>query len=224
MGDEKKGRRRPWTWWLGVGLVLAGVGMLGWFAWQFWGTNWVAKRTHERLIEEVEKEWREQPGAKGAVSFPEGDVEAIIRIPRFGDDYAVPVLRGTSEAVLTKGYGHFDGSAEPGKKGNYALAAHRVTNGEPLRGMPSLKVGDEVVVETRDKIFTYELTTGGKDLEVTFEDTWVIDKLPTNPKAGGVQPRQEPGQRLITLTTCAELFHTDNRLIAFGQLVATEKR
>lgn len=224
MGGERQGRRRPWTWWLGIGLVLAGLGVLGWFAWQFWGTNWVAKRAHERLVEQVQDAWDDDPDATGAVSFPEGDVEAIIRIPRFGDDYAVPVLSGTSDEVLTKGYGHFTESADPGKKGNYAVAAHRVTHGEPLRDMPSLRVGDEVIVETREATYTYELITGGEDLEVTFQDTWVVDALPTNPEKGGTQPPQRKGQRLITLTTCAEIFHTDNRLIAFGELVERQPR
>ena len=41
---------------------------------------------------------------------------------------------------------------------------------------------------------------------------------------GGVEPAQKPGQKLITLTTCAELFHTDNRMIAFGHLVASTTR
>lgn len=223
MGGERQ-RRRPWTWWLGIGLIVAGLGVLGWFAWQFWGTNWVAKRTHERLVEQVQEEWSKDPAGQGAVDFPEGDVEAVIHIPRFGSDYAVPVLAGTSDEVLTKGYGHFEESADPGQKGNYAVAAHRVTNGEPLRNMPDLKVGDEIVVETRDTVYTYELITGGDDLEVTFQDTWVVDALPTNPDPDGVQPPQKKGQRLLTLTTCAEIFHTDNRLIAFGQLVSKEKR
>jgi sortase A len=48
----------------------------------------------------------------------------------------------------------------------------------------------------------------------------VVDRLPTNPD-GGVEPAQRPGQRLITLTTCSELFHTDNRMIAFGHLVSS---
>jgi len=51
----------------------------------------------------------------------------------------------------------------------------------------------------------------------------VIDNLPKNPR-GGVEPSQKPGQKLITLTTCAELFHTDNRMIAFGHLVDTTPR
>ena len=45
----------------------------------------------------------------------------------------------------------------------------------------------------------------------------MVDPLPTNPD-GGIEPAQDPGQRLITLTTCSELFHTDNRMVAFGVL------
>ena len=37
-------------------------------------------------------------------------------------------------------------------------------------------------------------------------------------------PSQDDGQRLITLTTCSELFHTDDRLVAFGHLVDKEPR
>ena len=37
------------------------------------------------------------------------------------------------------------------------------------------------------------------------------------PGAWGEEPPR-PGQRLITMLTCAELFHTDNRRIVFGHL------
>ena len=37
-------------------------------------------------------------------------------------------------------------------------------------------------------------------------------------------PEQRKGQRLITLTTCSELFHTDDRMISFGHLVKTEPK
>jgi hypothetical protein len=59
-----------------------------------------------------------------------------------------------------------------------------------------------------------------RDRRLTFNGVWVVDRLPTNPD-GGVEPAQRPGQRLITLTTCSELFHTDNRMIAFGHLVSS---
>lgn len=210
-------------------LVLGGLGMLGYVAWQMYGTNIVSRQTQERLVQDLEQEWSVAPGTtvegKPAepADVPLGDASALIRIPAFGDDYVVPVLEGIGDEELSSGYGHFPDSADPGERGNYALAAHRVTHGEPLRDMPELRPGDEVVVETRKAVYTYVLDTNPNDLIVTFEDIWVVDPLPTNP-GGGVQPEQRPGQKLITLTTCSELFHTDNRMIAFGHLVDTERK
>jgi sortase A len=107
--------------------------------------------------------------------------------------------------------------------GNYALAGHRITHGEPLRRMPELRPGDEVLVETRDAIHTYVLDTDPNDLVVPFTSGWVLDPLPVNP-VGGVQPDPADGRRLITLATCSELFHTDDRMIAFGHLAMTERK
>jgi sortase A len=124
--------------------------------------------------------------------------------------------------VLARGFGHFADSADAGERGNYALAAHRVTHGEPLRDMPELRPGDEVIVETRTALHTYVLDTDPEELVVTFEDVWVVAPDPENPDPSGVAPLDHP--RLITLTTCAELFHTDNRMIAFGHLVSSEEK
>ncbi len=91
--------------------------------------------------------------------------------------------------------------------------------------MPSLEPGDEVVVETGRWVYTYVLDTPGDGLTVPFTSAWVLADLPRNPEAGGVQPPDRaPGQRLITLTTCSELFHTDDRLVAFGHLDSKEPR
>ena len=126
--------------------------------------------------------------------------------------------------MLAAGFGHVDGTADAGAVGNYALAAHRVTHGQPLRDMPDLEVGDRVVVETERTTYTYELVTAGDALTVPFTADWVLDPLPTNPEEGGVEPPQDPGGRLLTLTTCSELFHTDDRLVAFGELVSSSPR
>ncbi len=155
-------------------------------------------------------------------SVQAGDAMALIRIPRFGEDYVMPVMEGVGDDVLARGYGHFEESAAMGEKGNFAVAAHRVTHGEPLRDMPSLRPGDEVIVETRDTIYTYELDTDPNALVVTFRDVWVVATEPENPDPNGVQPAD--AERLITLTTCAELFHTDDRMIAFGHLVDTDEK
>jgi sortase A len=216
-------RRRGPTFWVGVGLIVAGLAVLGYVAWQFFGTNVVAHHKQKQLVQQTQKAWSSQ-GSAGATGAATGvrlhGAEALIRLPRFGKKYVMPVQAGVSEAVLAEGFGHFDHTARAGGVGNYALAAHRVTHGEPLRQMPELRPGDKVVVETRNATYTYRLDTNPNDLIVTFADVWVIDRLPKNPH-GGVQPAQRPGQRLITLTTCAELFHTDNRMIAFGHLVST---
>jgi sortase A len=53
---------------------------------------------------------------------------------------------------------------------------------------------------------------------------WPGGRRRTNPEPDGVEPPQEPGSRLLTLTTCSELFHTDNRLVAFGHLVSRRPR
>ncbi|WP_169741777.1 class E sortase [Nocardioides aequoreus] len=218
----RRAGRRPWsrrlTTWIGLAMVAGGLGMLGYVGWQFWGTNWTSQRAQAEVTGELQRQW-ERGGEQLAPKYlPEGSASALIRIPKFGDDYVVPVLEGMSDEVLSSGYGHFRDTADPGEVGNYALAAHRVTHGEPLRRMPELRPGDEVIVETAEATFTYELDTDPNELVIPFTGVWVLDDVPRNPD-GGVQPAQEAGQRLITLTTCSELFHTDDRMIAFGHLV-----
>jgi sortase A len=217
---EKRGTGRRITFWIGIGLILAGLGLLGYVAWQFWGTNWVAKKHQREIASALQQDWASGHGKKPKF-VPKGEASALIRIPKFGKKYAVPVLEGTDKAsVLDKGaFGHFEDTADPGEVGNYALAAHRVTHGEPLRHMPDLRPGDKVIVETLDATYTYELDTNPNQLVIPFTETWVLDPLPHNPDAGEPQPEQVEGQRLITLTTCSEIFHTDNRMIAFGHLV-----
>ena len=232
--QQKPRARRGVTFWLGTAMILAGLALLGYVGWQVWGTNYVSERKQRDAVQALEKIWRESPpaesgdgnggngnGKAAAASVPIGQASALIRIPRLGQDYVMPVFEGVGEDVLAKGYGHFSESAGPGDKGNYAVAAHRVTHGEPLRDMPLLRPGDEVLVETRDMRYTYVLDTNPNDLIVTFRDVWVVDPEPVNP-TGGVGPSDDP--RLITLTTCSELFHTDNRMIAFGHLVSAERK
>jgi sortase A len=213
IGEDGAVRRR-WLLWPGIALVTAGLVLLGYVAWQFWGTTWVSHRHRDQAVTELRQAWHD---GDTSVHTAWGDADAIVRIPRFGAGYAVPVLAGTSDDVLATGFGHFTGTAGPGKVGNYALAAHRITHGEPLRHMPDLKVGDKIVVETRKATYTYRLTSAGNALVVPFTAGWVLDPLPHDPD-GGVEPAQQSGQRLLTLTTCSELFHTDNRMVAFGVL------
>jgi sortase A len=206
---------------LGIVLVLLGLSVLGWVGWQYVGTNIVAHHRQAAVADDLEDAWS---SGRAEVRTAGTTAGAVVRIPEFGSDYEVPLLEGTSDDALASGIGHLSDTASPGELGNFVVAAHRVTHGEPFAQLPSLRPGDLVVVETKDTTYTYSLDTAGDDLEVSFDDDWVLASLPDNPDDGGVEPAQQPGQRLITLTTCAELFHTDERLVAFGHLVSAEPR
>lgn len=247
--ERSKGRRI--TFWVGIGLIAAGLSLLAYVAWQLWGTNWVSKRAQKEIVSDLQEDWAAQDYQQ-----PEfGKASALIRIPAFGKKYVVPVLEGTTQEILAKGFGHFTETAQPGpqdgRPGNYALAGHRITHGEPLRKMPELRPGDLVVVETFDHIFTYKLDTNPKDLIVDFSKTWVLNTFPENPDGGvsAVKGKDAPDkvclaakesrdgqgttiscdikdmyQHVLTLTTCSELFHTDNRMIAFSHLIMVETK
>lgn len=216
---QTRSRGRRLIFWLGLVMVLAGAGILGYVAWELYGTTILSKQRQQDATSKIEKAW---DSGQTEVTTDFGSATAVIEIPRFGKDYRVPVMEGISDRALGAGFGHFSASAEPGEVGNYALAGHRITHGEPLRDMPELRVGDKVRVLTKEKTYVYELTSNGDGLVVPFTSIWVTDPLPDNPEEGGVEPKQVDGQRLITLTTCSELFHTDDRMIAFGKLVSEE--
>jgi sortase A len=77
--------------------------------------------------------------------------------------------------------------------------------------------GDEIIVETRDAIYTYVLDEPPRQLTVKKTDTWVIAPVPGKPEL-------KPDQPLITLTTCPDLFHSAKRSVGFGHLIRTERK
>lgn len=199
--------------------VLTGVVLIAWFAWQFYGTTWVSHQRQEQTVEELREKWSLDRVDSTPIRTAGGAALSIVRIPRFGDDYEVPVIEGTSEAAFDNGFGHFADSAPAGGRGNYAIGAHRVTHGEPLRDMPELRAGDKVIVETADYLFTYRIVTNS--LTVPFDDGWMLTADPVDPLERGMVPG---ARSTITLVTCASLFHTDDRDVAFGRLSGTKAR
>lgn len=139
---------------------------------------------------------------------------AVLTIPRLG--LRVPVAEGVGKRnVLNKGYvGHYPRTAQPGRAGNFALAGHRNTHGEPFRYINRLRRGDEVRVETKAAVYTYVVdrtlarTTPG--------DGGVLRPVPRS----GVKPSYgygDPGYYL-TLTTCTPEYTSKYRLVVWGKL------
>nr|WP_309484481.1 class E sortase [Streptomyces himalayensis] len=145
---------------------------------------------------------------------------AVLVIPRLG--LRVPVAEGVSKAgVLNKGYaGHYPGTAQPGRAGNFALAGHRNTHGEPFRYINRLERGDAVRVETKTAVYTYVVD---KTLPQTLpRDGSVIASVPRSQVRSGYGYR-EPGYYL-TLTTCTPEYTSKYRLVVWGKLQAMRPR
>ncbi|MBT2449372.1 class E sortase [Streptomyces sp. ISL-43] len=154
------------------------------------------------------------PSSAAAKSPPRESAYGVLRIPGLG--VVVPIAEGVDKrSVLDKGYaGHYAGTAQPGAQGNFALAGHRNTHGEPFRYINRLKAGDELIVDVRGRRYVYVV---GRTLAETSErDTGVIAPVPRSivkPDAG----YGEPGA-YITLTTCTPEYTSKYRLVVWGTL------
>ncbi|MEU8506040.1 class E sortase [Streptomyces brevispora] len=160
-------------------------------------------------------------GAASAAAAPRrSQTYAVIRIPRIG--LTAPVAQGISRSgVLDKGYvGHYPGTAQPGGSGNFALAAHRNTHGEPFRYINRLRRGDRITVETRDAVYTY---TVDKTLARTGAgDSGVVAAVPRS----NVKPYvgYRAAGTYVTLTTCTPEFTSRYRLVVWGKLTDVRGR
>jgi len=206
---------------VGSALLVVGLSCLGWVAYQYVATNLAAEHEFRSEAGRLRGTWSEEqktdPQGINQTSAGPGDAVGLLRIPALGAAYEVPIRNGTQLGVLAKGVGHYSSSAQAGQIGNFALAGYRVTHGQPFARLLDLNSGDEIIVETRDTIFTYVLDESPRQLTVKDTDTWVIDPVPGKPEL-------KPTQPLITLTTCPDLFHSAKRSVGFGHLIRTERK
>ncbi|MFD6757973.1 class E sortase [Streptomyces roseolus] len=198
--------------------ITLGVVMLLFVAYQLWWTNVLAGQETDQAKERIEDTWAK--GENKPDVFAPGEGFAIMYIPKL--DVVVPVAEGISKPkVLDKGMvGHYgEGklkTAMPSdKQGNFAVAGHRNTHGEPFRYINRLKPGDPIVVETQDAYYTYEMASILP--QTAPSNIAVIDPIP---KGSGFT---EPG-RYITLTTCTPEFTSTYRMIVWGKLVEERPR
>jgi sortase A len=79
-----------------------------------------------------------------------------IQVPAINVD--APVVQGDGWEQLKKGVGQHLGSANPGDDRNIVLTAHNDVFGEIFRDLDQLKPGDQVLIHTSQKVFTYVVT------------------------------------------------------------------
>ena len=177
--------------WAGEFLVTLGVLVLLFAAWQLWWTDVVSNRAQTQVVDSLEATFARQGAEAPSAPVPangipdalndEGAV-AVLRIPRFGEHDARPIIEGTGRGVLALGVGHYVGTAGPGQVGNFALAGHRTTFGRPLHDIDRLADGDLVVVETAATVHVYEVASR----EIVYpNDVEVIAPVPSDAGAAG---------------------------------------
>jgi sortase A len=79
-----------------------------------------------------------------------------IQIPAIGVN--APVVLGDGWEQLKKGIGQHLGTANPGEMGNLVVSAHNDIFGELFKDLDRLKPGDEIIVMTQDRSYTYVIT------------------------------------------------------------------
>lgn len=144
--------------------------------------------------------------------YPAGKAFAEMYVPRFGRDWVKPVLEGTDTELLKKGLGHYAGTARLGAVGNFSVAGHRRTYGDPFKDFPRLRPGDAVILKDAGTWYTY--TVRGGPLRTLPTDVGVVDPVPEK------SPFREPG-RYLTLTTCDPEWGHSHRLVVWAELTGT---
>ena len=203
----------------GVGelLITAGLVLLLFVAYQLVWTNVEAQRRTDAVAGDVRDAWQRPPTTTTGtqvVALKKGKGFAFLHIPRLGRKWSVPVIQGVSLPDLSKGVGHYPKTALPGEVGNFAVAGHRATNGEPFAYLDKVRKGDLVVAETEDSWFTYVVD---RTKIVSPTSVWVLDPVPGHPGA-------TPSEPLLTLTTCNPRWASYERLIVFGHLTETRSK
>ena len=83
-----------------------------------------------------------------------GPEQAVrIQIPALGVD--APIVQGDGWDQLKKGVAQHIGTPNPGSNGNLILSAHNDVFGEIFRDLDKLKTGDQVIMFTNQRTFTY---------------------------------------------------------------------
>jgi sortase A len=124
-----------------------------------------------------------------------------IRIPAI--DVYSSVVQGDGWEQLKKGVGQTIGTANPGEKGNVVLTAHNDIFGEIFRYLDRLNPGDEIILETSQRSYTYLIT--GTEI---VEPTQVEVMYPTPDET-------------VTLISCYPYMIDNKRIVVTGKLLSS---
>lgn len=154
------------------------------------------------------------PVGDGALDGGEFDYDSIlsanaeglmarVKIPSI--DVDLPVFHGTSDAVLSRGAGHLEGSHLPigGIGTRSVITAHRgLANATMFTDLDKVVVGDRITVETFGRTLTYRV-----------RDVQVIEPSENS------TIRAEADSDLLTLITCTPLGINTHRIVVTAERI-----
>ncbi len=112
------------------------------------------------------------------IPVPTSSPQQAIRIQIPAINVDAPIVQGDGWEQLKKGVGQHVGSADPGQTGNMVLTAHDDVFGEIFRYLDQLKKGDQIVIYTAIRAYTY-VVTGSQVVEPTRVDVMNPTDNPT---------------------------------------------
>ncbi|MBL6983611.1 MAG: class D sortase, partial [Anaerolineales bacterium] len=121
-----------------------------------------------------------------------------IQIPAIGVDASI--VQGDGWEQLKKGVGQHVGSINPGETGNIVLSAHNDVFGEIFRYLDELEPGDEIIIHTQQRVYTYV----------------VFNKEIVEPTQ--VEFLDQTAKPVTTLISCYPYLVDDQRIVVQGQL------
>jgi sortase A len=197
-----------------VACMVAGAGFLGYTGYRIWDP--AAREAQQQMTARLHRQWGVHPRpapSRHPVMVQVGQPFALMRIPRFGAGWRFAIVEGTALPQLALGPGHVPGTALPGTPGNFAVAGHDITAGNPFLHLGTLRPGDAVLVQIAGTTYRYAVASRAV---VRYTDTAALDPVPGDPGA-------RPTAQYITLITCTPvtLAFTPWRIVVTGRLVQT---
>ena len=130
---------------------------------------------------------------------PSSPEQAIrIQIPALNID--APIVQGDGWDQLKKGVGQHLGTPNPGSIGNMVFSAHNDVYGEIFRYLDQLQPGDEILVFTQQRQYTY-VVSGTQVVEPTQVEVMAATTEPTT-----------------TLISCYPYLKDKQRIVVFANL------
>lgn len=129
------------------------------------------------------------------------NMEQVVRIRIPAIEVDAPVVYGDDWEALKAGVGMNVSSAAAGQKGNIILSGHNDIFGEVFRNLDQLQPGDEIIVLTEKKAYTYSV-----------QDQTVV--MPNQ-----VEVMAQTTDATVTLISCYPYLVDDKRIVITGKLL-----